>query len=85
MTRDAAWKLRGELQMLHLLHFLLDALADAGAHALGWSLGKFRDKLEKTPQRDWSEIGWPYRVGRLLLIASSLGIIFGPIAYGILR
>jgi hypothetical protein len=71
--------------MLHLLHFLLEALPDTAGHTLGWSLGKLRDKLDRTPPRDWSEIGWPHRVGRLLLMAAFLGPIFVPPAWLLLR
>ncbi|HWM48125.1 MAG TPA: hypothetical protein VNR11_14565 [Xanthobacteraceae bacterium] len=45
---------------------------------LGLLLGHFRRWLDARPQRDWSEIGWAHRVGRLLLIGGALAAFFVP-------
>ncbi len=46
--------------------------------AVAWLLGRFRRWLDARPQRDWSEIGWLDRIGRILLIAGALAAFFVP-------
>lgn len=46
--------------------------------ALAWLLGRFRRWLDAMPAREWSEIGWWHRLGRLLLIAGALAVFLVP-------
>jgi len=44
-------------------------------------LAKFRRKLDATPPRDFSEISWPQKIGRLTLGAIGVGVILIPIIW----
>jgi energy-converting hydrogenase Eha subunit G len=48
-------------------------------------LYQFRLRLDSAPPRDWSEIGWVYRLGRLMLIAAFLGVLVAPVSWLMLR
>jgi hypothetical protein len=52
---------------------------------MAWPLYRFQHKLAATTPRDWSEIRWPYRLGRLLLIAMFLGVLSVPVLWFLLR
>jgi hypothetical protein len=52
---------------------------------VGWPLDRFQRKINAIPPRDWSEIRWPYRLGRLLLIAMFLGVLSVPVLWFLLR
>ena len=46
---------------------------------VGWPIARFRRKIDSTPSRHWNEIGWAYRIGRLGLITSFLGLLLSPL------
>jgi hypothetical protein len=48
-------------------------------------LGLAQHRFATTPPRDWNEIGWFFRLGRILLILIFLGVIFAPITWLLLR
>jgi hypothetical protein len=58
---------------------LLALFPEAMAYPLAWLLSRARDKLNAMLQRDWHEIGWADRLGRVLLIATILGLLSVPL------
>jgi hypothetical protein len=59
-------EIENRLFVLLLLGFIL-------ASAELW-LGPVQRYFYRAPARDWSEIGWPYRFGRILLMVLSIGV-----------
>jgi hypothetical protein len=47
-------------------------------------LARFRKKLDATPSREFSEVAWPQKVGRLALCAI-VGVFLIPIFWFVLR
>ena len=64
---------------MDLLGWFIPAFLD------GKWLARFRKKLDATPNRDFSEIAWHQKLGRLALGAISIGVILIPVFWYILK
>jgi hypothetical protein len=60
-------------------------MSDFVSGLYSWLVERFQRKLDSTPQRDWSQIGWLHRAGRLLLIVLVLGLVLGPVGWLLFR
>jgi hypothetical protein len=50
-------------------------------YCFGWLLKRFRYRIDRMPNREFSELALPGKIGRLLLMATVLVVVCAPLAW----